>query len=76
MNVFTEREEYPMNERLDISDFWRIMAGYGPVFWCGVVTAIVVFIIEAILCKCGIIFAGQEKNWRRLEKPDMSFRQQ
>lgn len=51
-----------MNERLDISDFWSVMAGYGPAFWCGVVTAVIVFIAEAILCKRGIIFAGGEKK--------------
>ncbi len=51
-----------MNERLDISDFWSVMAGYGPAFWCGVVTAVTVFIAEAILCKRGIIFAGGERR--------------
>lgn len=57
-----------MGERADISDFWSIMAGYGPAFWCGVITAVVVFIIEAILCKRGVIFAGGEKKLEKARK--------
>ena len=51
-----------MGDRITLMEAFSALAGYGAAFWCGVAAAIVTFIIEIILCKKGILFAGADKK--------------
>lgn len=49
-------------ERITFSDVWEALSAYDPALWFGVVAAIVVFVIEIVLMKKGLIFSGGEKR--------------
>ena len=51
-----------MEDRITLTEAFSALAGYGPALWCGVATAIATFIVEIILCKKGILFAGTDKK--------------
>lgn len=44
-------------ERITFEEVWQQLASYGAPLWCGVISAIIVFIIEIILCSKKIIFS-------------------
>ena len=51
-----------MEDRIGLAEALGELAGYGPALWCGVAAAIATFIIEIILCKKGILFAGTDRK--------------
>lgn len=51
-----------MEDRITLMEAFSALAGYGPALWCGVAAAIATFIVEIILCKKGILFAGADKK--------------
>ena len=51
-----------MEDRITLTEAFSALAGYGPALWCGVAAAIATFIVEIILCKKGILFAGADKK--------------
>ena len=57
-----------MEDRITLTEAFSALAGYGPALWCGVAAAIATFIVEIILCKKGILFAGQTRNLRLQNK--------
>lgn len=50
-----------MDTRISLSDAWEILAGYDTAVWCGLLVAVITFVIEVILCSKGIIFSKEEK---------------
>lgn len=57
-----------MENEISMSDALEQLAEFGPAVWGGVTAAIAVFVIEIILCKKGIIFAGDEKKIANAKK--------
>ena len=51
-----------MEDRLTLAEAFRALAGYGPAFWCGAAAGIATFVVEIILCKKGILFAGADRK--------------
>lgn len=52
-----------MNNQIGLKEAWEQLLAYDPAVWIGVFTAIVVFAIEIVLYKKGIIFfERREKN--------------
>lgn len=51
-----------MEDRITLAEAFEELAGYGPAFWCGVAAGIATFVIEIILCKRGILFAGDDRK--------------
>lgn len=51
-----------MEQEITLKEAWQQILSYEPAVWCGVASAIIVFIIEIILCKKQIIFSGVEKK--------------
>lgn len=51
-----------MNDQIGLKEAWEQLLAYDPAVWIGVFTAIVVFVIEIVLYKKGIIFSGGEKK--------------
>lgn len=51
-----------MNNQIGPKEAWEQLLAYDPAVWIGVFTAIVVFAIEIVLYKKGIIFSSGEKK--------------
>ena len=51
-----------MENRMTLTEAFRALAEYGLAFWCGVVAGIATFVVEIILCKKGILFAGADRK--------------
>lgn len=51
-----------MNDQIGLKEAWEQLLSYDPAVWIGVFTAIVIFAIEIVLYKKGIIFSGGEKK--------------
>ena len=51
-----------MNNQIGLKEAWEQLLAYDPAVWIGVFTAIVVFAIEIVLYKKGIIFSRGEKK--------------
>lgn len=51
-----------MNDQIGLKEAWEQLLAYDPAVWIGVFTAIVVFAIEIVLYKKGIIFSRGEKK--------------
>ena len=51
-----------MEDRVTLAEAFGVLAGYGLGFWCGVAAGIATFIVEIILCKKGILFAGADRK--------------
>ena len=51
-----------MEDRVTLAEAFGVLAGYGLAFWCGVAAGIATFIVEIILCKKGILFAGADRK--------------
>lgn len=51
-----------MNNQIGLKEAWEQLLAYDPAVWIGVFTAIVVFAIEIVLYKKGIIFSSGEKK--------------
>ena len=49
-------------EKITFKEVWEQIASYGAPLWCGVIGAIIVFIIEIILCNKKIIFSNSNKK--------------
>ena len=51
-----------VEDRITLMEALNALAGYGLAVWCGVAAAIATFIVEILLCKKGILFAGADKK--------------
>ena len=51
-----------MNDQIGLKEAWEQLLAYDPAVWIGGFTAIVVFAIEIVLYKKGIIFSRGEKK--------------
>lgn len=51
-----------MNDQIGLKEAWEQLLAYDPAVWIGVFTAIVVFAIEIVLYKKGIIFQEARKK--------------
>ena len=51
-----------MDNQIGLKEAWEQLLAYDPAVWIGVFTAIVVFAIEIVLYKKGIIFSRGEKK--------------
>ena len=52
-------------DRISFSDVLETLSEYDPALWAGVIVAIVIFAIEMVLMKKGVIFSGGEKRLKR-----------
>lgn len=57
-----------MNNEITIKEALEGMADYGFEIWVATLVAIVVFVVEHILCVKGIIFSGREKKLEKAKK--------
>ena len=64
-----------MNNQIGLKEAWEQLLAYDPAVWIGVFTAIVVFAIEIVLYKKGIIFSSGEKKIAKAKESDICFLQ-
>ena len=57
-----------MNDRITLTEAFKVTMGYGPAVWLGVLAAVVTFVVEIILCSKGILFSGGEQKLKRARK--------
>lgn len=49
-------------EEINLFEAWKTLASYDVAIWVGIVVAVVIFVIEMVLCKKGIIFSSTYKK--------------
>lgn len=55
-------------EKITFKEVWEQLTSYGAPLWCGVLGAIIVFIIEIILCNKKVLFANSDKKINEARK--------
>ena len=55
-------------ELITLEEAWAIIVGDDPALWAGIFTAIAIFVVELILIKKQLIFAGDEKRIDRARR--------
>lgn len=57
-----------MNETISLRDVWAELAAYDPSIWLGLLAAVMIFIVEIILLKKGLILSSGIKEFERARR--------
>ncbi len=60
-------------DKITLSEAIKVLADYGAPFWVGLFSAVVVFVVEIILCTKGTIFASGDKKISMAKKAGNMF---